>query len=155
MATSSVELSANGQMYKQLYGVAMDSRLGPTLANIFVWFREAGKMSRPLFYCRYVDDCFAMFKKNDLSAQFYFHLNQMYPALQFRSESEENNQIPYLYVMVIRKNGKILSTVYRKPTFSGQYVKLNSFCHDSRKIRLIKTLTPRALLICSPSLLEL
>ena len=57
--------------------------------------------------------------------------------------------------MVMRKNGKILTTVYRKATFSGQYVKWNSFCHDSRKIHLVKTLTLRALRICSPSLLEL
>ena len=48
-------------------------------------------------------------------------------ALQFTSEGEANNQIPYLDVMVMRKNGKILTTVYRKATFSGQYVKWNSF----------------------------
>ena len=77
------------------------------------------------------------------------------PALQFTSEGEENNQISYLDVMVIRKNGKILPTVFSKPTFSGQYVKWNCFCHESRKIPLIKTLTLRALRICSPSFWEL
>ena len=56
---------------------------------------------------------------------------------------------------MIRKNGKILTTVYRKAAFSGQYVKWNSICHDSRKVHLIKTLTLRDLRICSPSLLEL
>ena len=49
------------------------------------------------------------------------------PSLQFTSEVEVNNQIPYLDVMVIRKNGKILITVYRKPTFTGQHVKWNSY----------------------------
>ena len=123
--------SANGQMYKQLDGVAMGSPLRATLANIFVGSQEAvllEKTSRPLFYWRYVDDCFAVFKTKDESAQFHYHLNQMQPAaLQFTSEGEANNQIPYLYVMVMRKNGKILTTVYRKATFSGQYVKWNSF----------------------------
>ena len=75
-------------------------------------------------------------------------------ALQITSEGEEDNQVPYLYVMVRRKNGKILSTVFRKTTLSGQYLKRVSFCHHSRKIHLIKTLTLRALRICSPSLLE-
>ena len=47
----------------------------------------------------------------------------MHPVLQFTSEGEENNQIPYWDVMVMRKNDNILITVYRKVTFSGQYVK--------------------------------
>ena len=46
-------------------------------------------------------------------------------------------------------------TVFSKSTSSGQYVKYNSFCHDSRKIYLIKILKMRALQICSSSLLEL
>ena len=53
LATSSVMFSANGQMYKQLDGVAMGSPLRATLANIFVGSQEAvllEKTSRPLFY---------------------------------------------------------------------------------------------------------
>ena len=67
---SSVKFSANDQMYKELDGVAMGSLLGPTLANIFVGSKEAvllEKMSRPLFYCMYVDDCFPIFKTKDES----------------------------------------------------------------------------------------
>ena len=104
----------------------MGSPLGPTLANIFVGSQEAvllEKMSRPLFYCGYVDDCFAVFKTKDESSQFHCHFNQMHSALQFTSEGEENDQITYLDVMVMCKNGKILNTVFRKPTFSGQCVK--------------------------------
>ena len=77
-------------------------------------------MSGTLVYCRDVDDCFAVFKTEDESTQFHCHLNEMHPALQFTSEGEENNQIPYLDVIVIRKNGKNLTTVYRKASFSGQ-----------------------------------
>ena len=55
----------------------------------------------------------------------------------------------------MRKNGKFLITVFRKLTFSSQYVKWNSFCYDSCKIHLIKTLTLRALRIYRPSFLEL
>ena len=65
LAISSVELSANGKMYKQLDGVALGLALAPKLANIFVGFEEAvllEKMSRLFFYFRYVDDCFAVFK---------------------------------------------------------------------------------------------
>ena len=45
-----------------------------------------------------------------------------YLALPITSEGEENNQIPYLNFMVMRKIDKISTTVSRKPTFSGQYV---------------------------------
>ena len=39
-ATSSVEVSFNNTMYKQTDGVAMESPLGPALANIFVGYYE-------------------------------------------------------------------------------------------------------------------
>ena len=40
IATTSVEFSFNNKMYKQINGVAMDSPLGPALANIFVGRRK-------------------------------------------------------------------------------------------------------------------
>ena len=42
-----------------------------------------------------------------------------------------------------------LTSVYRKPTFTGQYICWNSFNRKSRKISLIKTLAHRALMMCS------
>ena len=54
-------------MFKQIDGIAMGSPLGPTLANIFVRFHESRLLSdestRPVICFRYVDDCFAIFKK--------------------------------------------------------------------------------------------
>jgi len=41
IATSSVEFSFNNTIYKQTDGIAMDSPLGPVLANIFVGYHEA------------------------------------------------------------------------------------------------------------------
>ena len=38
LATSEVEFSFNGEMYRQIDGVAIGFPLGPTLANIFVGF---------------------------------------------------------------------------------------------------------------------
>ena len=64
LATSSVEISFNNNMHRQLDGVAMGSPLGPALANIFVGYQEAKLLNiakRPLVYLRYVDDTFAVF----------------------------------------------------------------------------------------------
>ena len=71
-ATSSVEFSFNNIMHRQIDGVAMDSPLGPSLANIFVGYYEAllfKRVNKPLMYYRYVDDTFADFttKTNAMS----------------------------------------------------------------------------------------
>ena len=42
-----------------------------------------------------------------------------------------------------------LYNLYRKPTFTGQYIRWNPFSPKTRKISLIKTLVHRALMICS------
>ena len=60
LATNLVEFSTNNQMYQQLNGVVKGSTLRPTLATVLVGSRETlvlGKLSKLLFYCRYVDDC--------------------------------------------------------------------------------------------------
>ena len=119
-------------MYKQLDETALSSLLAPTLGNIFVGPREAvslEKASIPLFYWRYVDDYFAVFKTEDKSAQFHCHFNQMHPYLY------SLHPIPCLDVMVMRKKfkKKILTMVVRKPTFSGQYGNGNHFVTISAK----------------------
>ena len=44
--------------------------------------------------------------------------------------------------------------VYRKPTFTGDYVRFEAFCHKGRKVSLIRTLVNRAKQICSPERLQ-
>lgn len=57
--------------YKQIDGVAMGSPLGPTLANIFlcyhekVWLSQCPAQFKPLYYRRYVDDIFLLFKSKE------------------------------------------------------------------------------------------
>ena len=46
------------------------------------------------------------------------------------------------------------SSIYRKPTFTGQYIRWNSFCPMKRKTNLISILVHRALVIYSKSTLQ-
>ena len=156
-ATTSVEFSFNNIMYRQIDEVAMGSPLGPALANIFVGHYESklfNKISKPTVYCRYVDDTFSLFHKETEFQKFLNCLNLFHPSLKFTNEIETNNSLPFLDVLVTKSDNKFITSVYRKPTFIGQYIYWNSFGPKQRKTNLIDTLTHRALKICSKSTLK-
>ena len=71
-ATTGVEFSFNGVMYRQVDGVAMGSPLGPALANIFVGHCEAtmDKEKWSLLYNRFVDDTLSIFESEEQSVEF-------------------------------------------------------------------------------------
>ena len=157
VATRGVEFSFNNQMYKQLDGVAMGSPLGPALANIFVGFHESRLFNntiKPGVYFRYVDDTFVIFGSELECDRFHVNLNQLHPALNFTVEKEQNNSLNFLDVSVEKGGTGFLTSIYRKPTFTGQYIRWNSFSPKARKINLIKTLVHRALMICSKTRLD-
>ena len=157
LATSSIEFSFNNEMYRQIDGVAMGSPLGPALANIFVGYHEAklfGNEDKPLMYHRYVDDTFLIFRDETQSNSFLDKLNSLHPSLLFSQEKECNQSFPFLDVLVEKNASHFLTSVYRKPTFTGRYIRWNSFSSSKRKTNLICTLTHRALAICSPEKLQ-
>ena len=55
----------------------------------------------------------------------------------------------FLDVYVERTDVGLETSVYRKPTFTGQYLRWESFSPLKRKISLISTLVHRALMICT------
>ena len=75
----------------------------------------------------------------------------MHSSLKFTFEKEENDQLPFLDVLVEKSNEGFLTSVFRKPTFAGQYFCWDSFGPTKRKTSLIETLVHRALMICSKS----
>ena len=157
LATSSVEFSFNNNMHRQIDGVAMGLPLGPALANIFVGYQEAKLFNiakRPSVYFRYVDDTFAVFNNEEDCNNFFIQLNSLHPSLRFTFEKESNHSLPFLDVLVERHDSEFLTSVYRKPTFTGQYLRWNSFSPQKRKINLIGTLVHRAFMICSKSKLD-
>ena len=78
----------------------------------------------------------------------------MHSALKFTFEKEENYQLPFSDVLVEKSNERFLTSVFRKPTFTGQYFRRDSFGPTKRKTKLIETLVLRALMICSTSKLQ-
>ena len=91
-------------------------------------------------YYRYVDDTLCLFKNGKDADSFLIQLNSMHPSLKFTVEKESNHQLAFLDVFVHNISTAFLTSVYRKPTFSGLYTIWDSFCPQQRKINLIKTL---------------
>ena len=118
----------DGKFYNQIDGVAMGSPLGPTLANSFInfhekiWLLECPLAFKPKFYRRYVDDIFLLFNSVEQLEKFKTFLNSKHPNINyFTSEIEIDGKLPFLDMLVDRNGGKITTSVYRKPTFTGLY----------------------------------
>ena len=147
----------NDTMYKQTDKVAMGSPMGPALANIFVGFHESKLFScvqKPTIYLRNVDDTFAIFKQEGDVDDFLASRNRLHPALKFTFEKEHDGKLPFLDILVERTELGFETSVYRKPTFSGQYIRWESFSPRKRKTNLITTLVHRAMMICTKNKLK-
>ena len=130
----------------------MGSSLGPVLVNIFVGYYEEKLFSqtqKPPTYFRYVDDTFAIFDHETEADEFLTKFNYLHPSLKFTFEKEKGKCLPFLDLYIERKDIGFETSVYRKLTFTGQYLCWESFSPLKRKINLISTLVHRALMICT------
>ena len=154
LATSESFFMFNGKFYKQIDGVAMGSPLGPTLANAFlcyfekIWLNDCPSSFKPLVYRRYVDDIFVLLTSSSQLDNLVKFFNSKHHKIKFTSETEKDNTFSFLDILIKRDNGFITS-VYRKPTFSGVFTNFNSFVHFSYKRSLVQTLLHRCYSLCS------
>jgi hypothetical protein len=68
----------------------------------------------------YVDDTFVAWPHApELLQNILSHHNSLRPSIQFTMEIESDSAIPFLYILVIRKETTLGTKVYRKPTHTG------------------------------------
>ena len=133
----------------------MREELSPTFANIFMcfyedqWLLNCPPSFKPIFYRRYIDDTFLIFKDSSHVNLFLNYLNSKHDNIKFTCETEISNKLPFLDCTVHRKSNIFECSVYRKPTFSGLGINNFSFCSYAFKLNSIKTLLSRAYGICS------
>ena len=102
-----------------------------------------------VFYKRYVDDTFVLFKHKNHVVLLLNYINSQHRNINFTFETETNNIISFLDVKVERSNDGFVTSVYRKLTFSGQVTSYFSFCSFLLKENAIQTLIHRAYRISS------
>jgi hypothetical protein len=145
----------NGKYYDQCDGVAMGSPLGPILADIFMSDLESKVFvsydgNLPIFYKRYVDDVFLAFNDYDDCELFLEYFNSRHPCIKFTLETEKDNCLPFLDVLVSRSyDGTISTSLYRKQIFSGLLMQFDSFVPVQYKKCLVSGLVHRAWKISS------
>ena len=128
----------------------MGSPLAPVLANLFLGHHEniwLNKYQGPSlqFYRRYVDDTFCLFNNEQEALVFFDFLNSQIPNIKFPMEKESNKMLAFFDVYISNKDPcNLLTSVYRKNTFTGLLSNFYSFTSYSYKIGLILTLVDTA-----------
>ena len=146
LCTKNVHFTFNNQIYIQLDGVAMDSPLGPVLANIFMVELETSVISnlndKIKLWKKFVDDtiCFA---KSEYTNNILLALSSFHQNIKFTFETEKDDAIPFLDVLIIRKARKIETAVYRKKTCTDLYMNWYSYALNNWKWGTLRTLVRR------------
>lgn len=139
-----------GQIYKQILGAPMGSPLSPVIANIYMMYFEIKALEsaplKPSLWRRYVDDTFIIWQHGiEELNNFLIHLNSIHEDIKFTMEIEENDCLPFLDILVKKKNnGSLGHTVYRKPTHTNRYLNANSNHNPSQLSSVINTLVTRS-----------
>ena len=136
----------NNKFYIQVDGVAMWSPLTPILTNIFPsrheenWLKKCPIKFTPSFYRRYVDDIVVLFESPESAPSFSEYMSSKHQNINFTEEQENIGSLSFLDVKICRKNGKFVTRVYRKPTFSGVFTNYENFIQTYQKRGLLNTL---------------
>ena len=141
-------------IFQQTDGVTMGNPLGVTLANFFMAHCEkllfsSTDLSFPVFYARYIDDIFCIFRSNVDWKPFFSLLNSMHPNLQFTFEESNDSLLPFLDVHVQLREGGSDTWVFRKKTHTNVVLNFQAVAQIIWKSGLIMCFLNRAHRICS------
>ncbi|XP_054846214.1 uncharacterized protein LOC129336859 [Eublepharis macularius] len=127
-------------LYLQINGTAMGTRMAPQYANIFMADLEQRFLSshplEPLLYLRFLDDIFIIWTHGkEALERFHQDFNNFHPTINL-SLDHSTQQVHFLDTTVQLHNGRINTTLYRKPTDRYSYLHASSYHpkHTTRSI---------------------
>ncbi|VDQ11152.1 unnamed protein product [Trichobilharzia regenti] len=87
-----------------------------------------GTLGEFMLYKRYVDDTLIISNNSKSIESFITLFNHIHPNIRVTSELESNNKLGILDITMTRKNdGTIQRSIFRKQTWSGQYLHFTGF----------------------------
>ena len=102
-----------------------------------------------------MDDTFTILDRENVD-DFLQYLNNQQPSIRFTMETEKDNKLAFLDTAVLREpDGRLTTSVYRKPTHTDQYLAYDSHHPQSVKRGIVKCLYERAKrLVTKPSVIS-
>src|SRR5215469_10843289 len=104
---------------------------------------------QPLLYKRYVDDLLIIFRHQSLAPLFLEYLNKQHNNIKFTLETETNNSLPFLDILITHKDNTFTTSIHRKPTNTWLGMNFYSFIHKKFIMSPINTYIFRAYKISS------
>ena len=83
---------------------------------------------------------FAFFQTPESSHSFCKYMSSIHQNINFTAEQKNISSISFLDVKTCRNSRKFVTSVYRKPTFSGVFTNYESFIPRYQKRRLLHLL---------------
>ena len=96
-----------------------------------------------------MDDTFLIFKCRAHANTFLDYMNSQHPKIKFTMETENDNKLPFLDILVTKTQNNLNTSIYRKDTFSGLGVNYLSKCFSNFKNNAFSTMFYRAFRLTS------
>jgi len=142
----------NNKYYKQTFEAPMGSLLSPIVADLMLQKLESqiiNKLSiKPNFYYRYVDDI-AFSAPLSCLKDLLDSFNSFHPRIKFIMEVRDE-ELNFLDLIIIKRDGRLHSNWFRKPTFSGRFLNFHSQHPFTHKKGIILNLIDRVILLFHP-----
>lgn len=98
----------DGKFYEHCDVVAIDSPLGPTLGNVFIfhfeniWLEDFPPYFKPVTYRKFWDDRFLLFWSKYHVEKFKNHLNKRHENIKLALKIERNGLLSFLHIIFSR-----------------------------------------------------
>ena len=123
----------------------MSSPLSPIVANLYMEYFEKKTLDsyplKPTWWKRFVDYTNLRWTHGRTELENLFNqLNSISSEIKIMMEFEQKGIIPFLDVLVIRKeDGTLGHQVFKKKTHTESYLHANPYHHPSQKIRVLRS----------------